>query len=196
MLTAVVAAFVLHPVLHYEPSVVALLGAGVLLLVTDVEISDALAEVEWPTLVFFGGLFIMVGGLVETGSSRTCPRRWPRRPTVSSAWPRWSLLGRIGRAVGDRRQHPLRRDDVARGRSAWPSSIPGDDQRCGGRWPSAPTSGGNATAVGASANVVMLGLAKRAGHRIGFWEFTKYGLVVTVGHRRPDRCPTSALRYL
>ena len=40
--------------------------------------------------------------------------------------------------------------------------------------------GGNATAVGASANVVMLGLARRAGHRIGFWEFTKYGLVVTV----------------
>jgi Na+/H+ antiporter NhaD/arsenite permease-like protein len=40
--------------------------------------------------------------------------------------------------------------------------------------------GGNATAIGASANVVMLGLAERAGHRIGFWEFTKYGLVVTL----------------
>ena len=37
------------------------------MLVTDVETSDALADVEWPTLVFFGGLFIMVGGLVETG---------------------------------------------------------------------------------------------------------------------------------
>jgi Na+/H+ antiporter NhaD/arsenite permease-like protein len=40
--------------------------------------------------------------------------------------------------------------------------------------------GGNATAVGASANVVVLGIAARAGHRISFWEFTKYGLVVTV----------------
>ena len=40
--------------------------------------------------------------------------------------------------------------------------------------------GGNATAIGASANVVALGIAERAGHRIGFWEFTKYGLVVTV----------------
>jgi Na+/H+ antiporter NhaD/arsenite permease-like protein len=38
--------------------------------------------------------------------------------------------------------------------------------------------GGNATAIGASANVVMLGLAERAGRRISFWEFTKYGLVV------------------
>jgi len=39
--------------------------------------------------------------------------------------------------------------------------------------------GGNATAIGASANVVALGLAEREGHPIGFWEFTKYGLVVT-----------------
>jgi Na+/H+ antiporter NhaD/arsenite permease-like protein len=40
--------------------------------------------------------------------------------------------------------------------------------------------GGNATAVGASANVVVLTMAERAGRRISFWDFTKYGLVVTV----------------
>ena len=40
--------------------------------------------------------------------------------------------------------------------------------------------GGNATAIGASANVVALGLAEREGHPIGFWEFTRYGLIVTV----------------
>lgn len=39
--------------------------------------------------------------------------------------------------------------------------------------------GGNATAVGASANVVVLGLAGRAGRRISFWQFTRYGLIVT-----------------
>ncbi|MEI2826247.1 MAG: SLC13 family permease [Dermatophilaceae bacterium] len=39
--------------------------------------------------------------------------------------------------------------------------------------------GGNATAVGASANVVVTGIAKRNGHPISFWEFTKYGIVVT-----------------
>jgi Na+/H+ antiporter NhaD/arsenite permease-like protein len=38
--------------------------------------------------------------------------------------------------------------------------------------------GGNATAVGASANVVILGVAEREGHPISFWQFTKYGLVV------------------
>lgn len=40
--------------------------------------------------------------------------------------------------------------------------------------------GGNATAVGASANVVVLGIAERAGHKITFWGFTRYGLIVTV----------------
>ncbi len=39
--------------------------------------------------------------------------------------------------------------------------------------------GGNATAVGASANVVIIGIAARNGHHISFWKFTKYGLIVT-----------------
>ena len=41
--------------------------------------------------------------------------------------------------------------------------------------------GGNATAIGASANVVVLGTAARGGYQISFWEFTKYGIVVAVG---------------
>ncbi|MFF0862052.1 ArsB/NhaD family transporter [Nonomuraea sp. NPDC003560] len=40
--------------------------------------------------------------------------------------------------------------------------------------------GGNATAVGAAANVVVLGIAARNGTPISFWQFTKYGLIVTV----------------
>jgi Na+/H+ antiporter NhaD/arsenite permease-like protein len=39
--------------------------------------------------------------------------------------------------------------------------------------------GGNATAIGASANVVVLGIADRSGHHISFWQFTRYGLIVT-----------------
>ena len=71
VLALVLAAFVLHPVLHYSPSVVALLGAGVLVAATRVTARESLAEVEWPTLVFFAGLFVMVGALVHT--SRTWP---------------------------------------------------------------------------------------------------------------------------
>ena len=67
VLGVVLAAFVLSPVLGYEPSVVALLGAGLLVAITRVTTETALQDVEWPTLAFFMGLFIMVGGLVESG---------------------------------------------------------------------------------------------------------------------------------
>jgi Na+/H+ antiporter NhaD/arsenite permease-like protein len=40
--------------------------------------------------------------------------------------------------------------------------------------------GGNATAIGAWANVVILGMAERAGNPVSFWQFTRYGLIVTV----------------
>ena len=179
VLALVVAAFVLHPVLHYEPSVVALLGAGVLMLITDVDTSDALSDVEWPTLVFFGGLFIMVGGLVETGvvedlSSSLADATDGRLGLASMV-----LLGgsAVLSAVVDNIPYVATMSPVVSGLA---SSIPGNDHALWWSLAFGADLGGNATAVGASANVVMLGLAARAGHRIGFWEFTKYGLVVTV----------------
>ncbi|MFD9400710.1 SLC13 family permease [Streptomyces sp. NPDC060011] len=66
VLALVVAGFVLHPVLRYEPSIVALLGAGLLIAVSSAETGEVLSEVEWPTLAFFAGLFIMIGGLIDT----------------------------------------------------------------------------------------------------------------------------------
>lgn len=67
VLALVLAGFVLHSALHVKPSVVALLGAGLLVLVSRVTTEEALADVEWETLVFFMGLFVMVGALVKTG---------------------------------------------------------------------------------------------------------------------------------
>jgi Na+/H+ antiporter NhaD/arsenite permease-like protein len=63
-----VAAYVLLVVLTAVASaLLALLGAGALLAVSDLDISDVVADVEWPTLVFFMGLFVMVAALVEVG---------------------------------------------------------------------------------------------------------------------------------
>jgi Na+/H+ antiporter NhaD/arsenite permease-like protein len=67
VLAVVIAGFALHSVLHVPPSIVALVGAGAMLLVTDVDVTEVLPEVEWSTLVFFMGLFAMVAGLVHTG---------------------------------------------------------------------------------------------------------------------------------
>ena len=59
--------FVAHSALHVEPSLVALLGAGALVALSKLDPPQFLEEVEWPTLVFFMGLFVMVGALVEVG---------------------------------------------------------------------------------------------------------------------------------
>jgi hypothetical protein len=53
--------------LHLDPSVVALVGGLVLLALSRLNADDVARDVEWPTLIFFAGLFIMVGALVKTG---------------------------------------------------------------------------------------------------------------------------------
>lgn len=179
VLTLVVAAFVLHPWLHYEPAVVALLGAGLLLVITSVTTEQALEEVEWPTLLFFAGLFVMVGGLVETGvikdvSTFTAEQTEGQLPAATMVL----LFGSgVLSAIVDNIPYvttmsPIVHDLVAShgadGDVLWWALALGADL------------GGNATAIGASANVVALGIAARQGQPISFWEFTKYGLVVTV----------------
>ena len=67
VLGLVLAGFVLHSVIRLEPAIVALLGAGALILITRLETRKIFADVEWETLLFFAGLFIMVGSLVNLG---------------------------------------------------------------------------------------------------------------------------------
>lgn len=67
VLTLTILGFLLHQALGLESATVALLGAGVLLLLTRVEFEEALLNVEWPTIFFFAGLFILVGALKANG---------------------------------------------------------------------------------------------------------------------------------
>jgi Na+/H+ antiporter NhaD/arsenite permease-like protein len=179
VLAGVTIGFMLHSALHIDPSVVALLGAGAIILVSRTRPPQFLEEVEWPTLVFFMGLFIMVGGLVETGvierlgesaeeavggrpllavtvllfGSAVLSAIVDNIPYVTTMAP---LVERLVESVPDPTQ----------GEALWWALALGADL------------GGNATAVGASANVVIIGLAAKYGHPISFWTFTRYGLVV------------------
>ncbi|WP_182875966.1 ArsB/NhaD family transporter [Microbispora sp. H10670] len=178
VLGVVVAAFVLHPVLHYEPSVVALLGAGLLVLVTKITTDEALREVEWPTLVFFAGLFVMVGALVETGviaQVAAAAEATAGRPGVTAMVLLWASAGLS--AIVDNIPYVATMSPIV---ADLAQHVPGDHDVLWWALALGADLGGNATAVGASANVVILGIAERNGARISFWEFTKYGLIVTV----------------
>ena len=66
VLAVVFVGFAGHAAFHIEPSVVALLGAGVLVLLSAVSRATS-CPAEWETLLFFAGLFVMIGALVKTG---------------------------------------------------------------------------------------------------------------------------------
>ena len=59
--------FILHQMLHLESATIALSGAALLMLISKEEPEDIFLAIEWPSIFFFAGLFIVVGGLVETG---------------------------------------------------------------------------------------------------------------------------------
>ena len=67
MIALVAVAFVCHSMVGVEPSVVALTAAAIMLLISRAEVEKILLDVEWATIGFFAGLFIVVGGLAETG---------------------------------------------------------------------------------------------------------------------------------
>ena len=180
VLLAVFVGFVGHSVLHVEPSIVALLGAGVLVLISRSTTEQYLASVEWETLLFFAGLFVMVGALIHTGVIGNLAKQVATAtggdaqlssmlivvvsalasgiidniPYVASMSP---LVAELSQGIADPDQ----------AQALWWSLALGADL------------GGNLTAVGASANVVAIGIAYRNGTPISFWEFTKKGAIVT-----------------
>jgi Na+/H+ antiporter NhaD/arsenite permease-like protein len=181
VLTAVTAAFALHTVLHVEPSVIALVGGLVLLAASRLDAESVAADVEWPTLVFFAGLFVMVGALVNTGVIDTvataAAEATEGRLLLTSITLLWASA--VISAIVDNIPYVATMSPVV----AELVQASGDGEQSQALWWALALGadlGGNATAVGASANVVILGLAERSGNPISFWQFTKYGLVVAV----------------
>ena len=118
VLGGTIVGFFLHAPLHVEPVVVAMTGATAMLLVAGRELEWALERVEWGTIFFFLGLFIMVGALEEQGVIAKHRRRVRRRHRRLED--RRSARHPVGccSRVGPRRQHPLHgRDDPGRRRA-------------------------------------------------------------------------------
>jgi Na+/H+ antiporter NhaD/arsenite permease-like protein len=180
VLVVVFAGFVAHEQIHMEPSLVAMAGAGILVLISGLDREFYLASVEWETLLFFAGLFVMVGALVKTGVIDTLAHA-ASHATHGNEWVTTMLIlgvsflfsGFVNNVPYAATMTPIVGQFVA--------SIPGH-AASGVLWWAlilGTVLGGNLTAVGASANVVVVGIAQRAGHPVSFWDFTKRGAAVT-----------------
>jgi Na+/H+ antiporter NhaD/arsenite permease-like protein len=180
VLVLVFAAFVLHSVLHIEPSIVALLGGGTLVLISRLERSDYLSSVEWETLLFFAGLFTMVGALVKTGVIDDLAHAAVEATDGNALLTAMLILGVSAPVSGiiDNIPYVATMAPIV---SELTASMPGHVDPDALWWALALGAdfGGNLTAVGASANVVMIGIARSSGHPISFWEFTRKGALVT-----------------
>ncbi len=178
VITGTMLGFLVHSALGLEAATIALLGATVLLLVGRIEPGPVLREIEWPTLFFFVGLFMLVSGVVHVGiidgAARTMLEVTRGDPTVTVI----SLLWLSGFASGVVDNIPYTATMLPLVQNIGQHGIPLEPSW----WALALGAdfGGNATLVGASANVVVASLAARAGHPIRFATFLRYGVVVTL----------------
>ncbi len=182
ILALVVTGFLLQGLLGYKPAAVAMMGGAAVLMVTRHEPHLVLREIEWVTLFFFIGLFMVVGGLEEVGLLKDIGD-WAADATGGSAlaasmiilWMSAVLSGFIDNVPYAATMLPIvdemsgRMETGTSPNLLWWALAMGADM------------GGNLTVIAASANVLVANLAARSGHRISFWEFFRYGSVTTLG---------------
>ena len=192
ILVLVILNFFLHPITHIAVSWIALVGAVVMLLATDRhELEEPLHHVEWTTLLFFAGLFVLVHSLQEMGVINYIGKY------VMAA------IEFFGSDTGDGQTVRLAAAIlivlwVSAVASAFIDNIPYTatmipivlqiSDELGGYlldpliWALAfgACLGGNGTLIGASANVVTAGMSEEAGYPISFNEFFKAGFPVMI----------------
>jgi len=179
--------FILHSVIHIEASVIALFGATLLMLVglkTEHDVETTLASVEWTTIFFFGGLFALVGGLQEVGIIKNLAGKMLdiTGGDISMAATLILWVSGIASATIDNipfvaTMIPMIKD-MAIGLNLSPDSI-----QINALWWSLALGaclGGNGTILGASANVIVVGMASREGKGFSYWEFLKIGAPITL----------------
>lgn len=176
MTALVVVGFMAHGALGLESCIIALGAAGIIMLISGESIEEALSNVEWTTLSFFAGLFVIVGALAETGvigmlanglidatggnvfitmlvlliGSAVISSFLDNIPFVATMIPILLAMESTGMDVT-----PL----------WWAVSL-------------GACLGGNGTLIGASANVVLSDISKKHGYEITFAKFFKTGFPI------------------
>jgi len=182
VLSFVILAFIFHGLLEIEPATVALAGASILMMITDShKFEKIMKEVDWGTIFFFIGLFVIIDGLVRLGiigklsqyliaatngdikktsyiilwGSGVLSAIVDNIPYVATMIP---LIEKLKETLGPTVDiTPL----------WWALSL-------------GACLGGNGTIIGASANVVSAGISEKSGYKISFMTFIKYGALITI----------------
>lgn len=164
-------------VLHIEPGIIALAGAMLMVLVCKKDIHHALVHVEWNTILFFSGLFMMISALEAHGVFETmgevilkiCDGN-PMKTTLTLLW-----FAAITSAILDNIPLVMAMIPLVKGISPDLGYSMGAENPLLWALALGACLGGNGTLVGASANVVISQIGNRNNCPISFMSFTKYG---------------------
>ena len=181
VLLGVIALFVLHGMFHMEVSVAALFGAALIVVLCKMDIVEMLEkEIEWPSLVFFMMLFIVVGAAEHTGILQVLAD-WIKDICQGRLWVAIIVIlwvSGIASAIVDNIPYTATMLPII---AFLNKAIPGAES--GVLWWALALGacfGGNGTIIGASANVVTTGIAEKAGYKITFGQFVKEAAPITV----------------
>ncbi|MGB6065170.1 MAG: ArsB/NhaD family transporter [Desulfomonilaceae bacterium] len=181
VLIGVILMFILHGIFYMEVSVAALFGAAAIILLNRMDIVELLEkEVEWPTLVFFIMLFMVVGAAEQTGILQAIAD-WIVKVcggNLTAAVLVILWVSGLGSAIVDNIPYTATMLPVI---FFLNKTIPGADS--GVLWWALALGacfGGNGSIIGASANVVTAGIAEKAGYKISFYEFARQAAPITV----------------
>ena len=178
VLMLVILGFILHDVTHVETCVTAMLGASFLLLFEKPK--DILCDVEWNTIFFFIGLFIIIGGLEATGGIALMAK-WILAVTKGSQeatamiilWASGFISGIIDNIPYTATMTPMLLEI---------QKTMGADYTLPLWWclSLGACLGGNMTIIGAAANVIVSETSAHNGHPIPFMKFLKYGVLTMI----------------
>lgn len=177
--------FILHSVIHVDAAVIAMTGAVILMLigVREHEIEDVFTSIEWVTIFFFAGLFTLVGGLVDIGLIKSLAEKALEVTGGDISVAAYFILWVSGLASATIDNIPFVATmiplikDMAVGMGLSP-----DSAQIEVLWWALSLGaclGGNGTLIGASANVIVAGIASREGHGFSYMDFLKIGAPLT-----------------
>ena len=178
--------FMTHSIFHVDAAIIALTGATVLMLigVKEHEIEEVFASVEWVTIFFFAGLFVLVGGLIDIGLIKMLAQKVIGITGGDISYASILILWVSGIASATIDNIPFVAtmipliNDMAVGLGLSPS-----DAQIDVLWWALALGaclGGNGTLIGASANVIVAGIASREGHKFSYMDFLKVGFPIMI----------------
>ena len=178
VLGGVITGFMLHDIIHIETSIIAMIGASILLIFEKP--TDILRDVEWNTIFFFIGLFVIIGGLEATGGI-SIMAKWILDVTDGSQqaasyiilWASGIISGVIDNIPYTATMAPM---------IAEMQKVMGADYAYPLWWclSLGACLGGNMTIIGAAANVIVSETSAKEGHPIAFMRFLKYGIPIVL----------------